>query len=153
EMCRQAHRESMGRDDDLLVGLQLTHSGRYSWPRPILATHDPVLDRRTIMDKSTGRNAEREEIVSDEYLTGLVESYVEAAKLVHQAGYQFVDVKQCHRYFLSEMLSATNRPGPYGGSYENRTRLPREIIRAIRSEVPGLAIFVRLNLFDSVAYR
>ena len=52
---RAAHVEATGHDDDLLVGLQLTHSGRYSFPRPILAQHDPLLDPRTIVDKATGR--------------------------------------------------------------------------------------------------
>ncbi|HID24697.1 MAG TPA: NADH:flavin oxidoreductase, partial [Planctomycetaceae bacterium] len=42
--CRQAHRETFGRDDDLVVGLQLTHSGRFSYRKPMLATHDPLLD-------------------------------------------------------------------------------------------------------------
>src|SRR5947209_1633710 len=52
--CRQAHREEFGSDDGLVVGLQLTHSGRYSYRRPLLACHDPVLDPRTT-DKATGR--------------------------------------------------------------------------------------------------
>src|SRR4051794_7528005 len=52
--CRAAHRAANGDDADLLIGLQLTHSGRYSHPRPILATHDPVLDPRTLADKATG---------------------------------------------------------------------------------------------------
>ena len=43
-----------GDDSDLLIGLQLTHSGRYSYPRPIIATHDPLLDPRTVADKATG---------------------------------------------------------------------------------------------------
>ena len=42
------------RDDDLIIGLQLTHSGRYCCERPILAQHDPLLDPRTILDKTTG---------------------------------------------------------------------------------------------------
>ena len=41
--CRRAHRESNRDDTDLLIGLQLTHSGRYSYHRPIIATHDPLL--------------------------------------------------------------------------------------------------------------
>jgi 2,4-dienoyl-CoA reductase-like NADH-dependent reductase (Old Yellow Enzyme family) len=52
--CRAAHRAAWGDDSDLLVGLQLTHSGRYSVPRPILAQHDPLLDPRTVADKATG---------------------------------------------------------------------------------------------------
>src|SRR5690606_23954895 len=50
--CRAAHRKEFGFDGDLLVGLQLTHSGRYSYRKPLIATHDSVLDR-LIVDKST----------------------------------------------------------------------------------------------------
>jgi NADPH2 dehydrogenase len=151
--CRHAHREAFGRDDDLAVGLQLTHSGRYSGRRPLIAVHDPLLDPRTF-DRTTGRTIDAAyPPVDDAYLAGLVDVYVRAARLAFQAGYQFVDVKQCHRYLLNEVLSARDRPGPYGGSLENRTRLARDIITAIRNEVPGLAIFTRLNLFDSVPYR
>jgi 2,4-dienoyl-CoA reductase-like NADH-dependent reductase (Old Yellow Enzyme family) len=152
--CRQAHRDAFGRDDDLIVGLQLTHSGRYSYRKPLLATHDPVLDGRTTMDKATKRTADASDaLLSDDYLTGLVEDYVKAARIVYDAGYQFVDVKQCHRYLLNELLASTNRTGPYGGRFENRTRLARDIIRAIQREVPGLEIFTRVNIFDSIPYR
>src|SRR5262249_27652394 len=58
--------------------------------------------------------------------------------------------KQCHRYLLSELLAARARPGLYGGSLENRTRLAREIITRIRSEVPGLLVATRLNVYDGV---
>lgn len=152
--CRQAHREKYGRDDDLVVGLQLTHSGRYSVPRPLLACHDPLLDGRTIVDKATGRTVDGSyPLVDDDYLRGLVDRYVTAARLAYRIGYQFVDIKQCHRYLLSELLAARTRPGPYGGSLENRTRLARDIITAVRGEVPGLVIASRLNVYDSIPYR
>ena len=59
EYLRAAHRTAWGSnaDADLLIGLQLTHSGRYSHARPILAQHDPLLDPRTIVDKATGTRA------------------------------------------------------------------------------------------------
>src|SRR5438552_342967 len=79
-------------------------------------------------------------LLDDDYLKRLVDHYVAAAKLAQRAGYQFIDLKQCHRYLLSEMLGARSRPGPFGGSYENRTRLARDIITAIRTAVPGLPV-------------
>src|SRR5262245_4225567 len=131
--CRQAHREALGSDDDLLVGLQLTHSGRYSYRRPLLAFHDPILDPRTVVDKATGRTVDESyPLLDDDYLRHLPDHYVAAARLAHRIGFQFIDVKQCHRYLLSELLAAKARPGPYGGSLENRTRLAREIITRIR---------------------
>src|SRR4051812_42045576 len=79
---RQAHVAANGRDDDLLVGLQLTHSGRYSFERPILAQHDPLLDPRTVVDKTTGRTAGPETpLISDDELDRLQDRYVEAASL------------------------------------------------------------------------
>src|SRR5262249_47176444 len=45
------------------------------------------------------------------------------------------------------------RPGQFGGSYENRTRLARTIITRIRDEVPGLVIASRINVYDSIPYR
>ena len=146
DQCRQAHRQNFGRDDDLLVGLQLTHSGRFSHRKPLLAVHDPILDPRMGIDRS-------QPLLDDDYLKRLVDHYVAAARIAHAAGFSFIDVKQCHRYLLSELLAAKTRPGPYGGSLENRTRLTRDIITAIRAELPGLMIATRLNVFDCIPFR
>ena len=146
EECRAAHRAANGDDSDLLFGLQLTHSGRYSYRRPLLATHDPLLVGRYKVTADTP-------LISDDELKRLVEDYVAAAKLAVEVGFDFLDVKQCHRYLLNELLGARNRPGPYGGSFENRTRLAREIIQAIRAAVPGSVILAtRLNVFDGIPF-
>jgi 2,4-dienoyl-CoA reductase-like NADH-dependent reductase (Old Yellow Enzyme family) len=152
--CRQAHRVAFGRDDDLVIGLQLTHSGRYCYRRPLIATHDAYLDPRTLADKATGRIVDADyPVLSDNDLSRLVELYAAAAKRAARIGFQFVDIKQCHRYLLSELLGARSRPGPYGGSFENRTRLARAIITAIRSELPHLLIATRVNVFDGLPYQ
>ena len=144
--CRKAHREANGDDSDLLFGLQLTHSGRYSFRRPILATHDPLLVGRYKVTADTP-------LITDDELKRLVDHYVTAARLAAEVGFDFVDVKQCHRYLLNELLGARNRPGPFGGSFENRTRLARDIFRAIRAAVPGLILATRLNVYDGIPYR
>jgi 2,4-dienoyl-CoA reductase-like NADH-dependent reductase (Old Yellow Enzyme family) len=152
--CRQAHRDVFGSDDDLVIGLQLTHSGRFSHSRPLLAMHDPLLDPRTVVDKTTGRTANADyPLLDDDYLRRLVDHYATAAWLAFRAGFQFIDLKQCHRYLLNELLAAKTRPGLFGGSFENRTRLARDIISRIRAEIPELAITTRLSVFDSVPYR
>lgn len=143
--CRQAHRETCGEDGDLVVGLQLTHSGRYSYRRPLIAFHDPILDSRTLSKGYT--------LLDDDYLKRLPEHYVAAAKFAHKIGFDFVDIKQCHRYLLSEMLAAKSRPGPYGGSLENRTRLAREIFQAIRAALPSMVLATRLNVYDGIPYQ
>lgn len=151
--CRTAHRESCGQDRDLLLGLQLTHSGRFSFRRPLLATHDPILDPRT-KDKSTGHFVDASfPLLSDDDLKRIEDQYVAAAKLAAQIGCDFIDLKQCHRYLLSELLAAKNRPGEYGGSLENRTRLIRNVIVRVRAEFPQLLIASRLNVYDGIPYR
>lgn len=130
-------------DEEFLFGLQLTHSGRYSFRRPIIATDDPLLAPRTKPDAH---------FVTDDELDRLVDDYVTTAKLARQVGFDFVDVKQCHRYLLNELLGARNRPGKYGGSYENRTRLTRDIVAAIRAADPDLLLATRLNVFDGIPF-
>src|SRR5207244_5227865 len=103
--CRAAHRAASGDDSDLLFGLQLTHSGRYSYRGSIIATHDPLLVGRYKVTAETP-------LVTDDELKRLVDDYVAAARLAAEVGFDFVDVKQCHRYLLNELLGARNRPGP-----------------------------------------
>jgi 2,4-dienoyl-CoA reductase-like NADH-dependent reductase (Old Yellow Enzyme family) len=151
---RTAHRAANGTDADLLFGLQLTHSGRYSHPRPIIATHDPLLDPRTVADKTSGAKVTAGyPLIIDDELKRLVDDYVAAAKLAVEVGFDFIDVKQCHRYLLNELLGARNRPGPYGGSYENRTRLAREVFQAVRAAIPAnVLLATRMNVFDGIPF-
>jgi len=153
ETLTTAHREQFGTTDDLLVGLQLTHSGRFCRPydktrlEPRIAYHHPLLDKKFNIaadDDSV--------VITDDYIKRLIDNYVTAAKLAQKIGFRFVDVKQCHGYLGHEFLSARTRPGPYGGSYDNRTRFAREIIQGIQSECPGLIIGVRLSAFDQPSF-
>jgi NADPH2 dehydrogenase len=153
EVCRKFHCAEWGDDSDLLIGFQLTHSGRYSVPRPILAQHDPLLDPRTVMDKASGARAGPDTpLISDEAIDRLQDRYLSAAGVAFKAGFDFVDIKQCHRYFLCELLSAKTRPGKYGGSFENRTRFIRELVERLKAEHPGGLIATRLNVFDGLPF-
>lgn len=143
---RQAHRSRFGRDDDLLVGLQLTHSGRWSYPEPLIARHSRTLDPIKHLPEGSP-------VLDDGYLQRLVEAYAAGARLARDAGFDFVDIKQCHTYLLNELLAARHREGAYGGSFENRTRLLREIITAVRRECgDGLILASRLNVYDGPRY-
>lgn len=147
-----AHRDRFGADadSDLFIGLQLTHSGRwsrptvYDRPEPLAGVANPLLDRRVPAGVP---------VLSDDDLDRLVGDFVAAARLARDAGYQFVDVKACHGYLGHELLGARARPGKYGGSIENRMRFMRSIIDGIRAEVPGLLVGVRLSAFDMVPFR
>jgi 2,4-dienoyl-CoA reductase-like NADH-dependent reductase (Old Yellow Enzyme family) len=125
--------------DTCLIGLQLTHSGRWSYPSPAVLFHDPAL-----------RNNAR--IMSDAELDALQDRYVWAALRARDIGVDFIDIKQCHRYLLSEMLAAKTRPGKYGGSLENRTRFVREVLGRLASEAPDLIRATRMNFYDGVPY-
>jgi 2,4-dienoyl-CoA reductase-like NADH-dependent reductase (Old Yellow Enzyme family) len=151
--CREAHRDTFGSDDDLVVGLQLTHSGRFSYRKPLLASHDPILDPLTI-DSSKGIPVDDSyPLLSDDDLKRIEDQYLCAARLVEKIGVDFVDLKQCHRYLLSELLAANTRKGDYGGSLENRSRLVRHVIERIRDELPDLVIASRFNGYDGIPYR
>ena len=143
-----AHVGTHGSDEGLVVGLQLTHSGRWSRPtgasQPRIAYHHPVLDGRVA--------AEATVIVSDDDLDALVKTYAGAAAIAADAGFQFVDVKHCHGYLLHELLGAVDRPGAYGGSFEHRTTFLRRVVELVRARVPELAIGVRLSAYDFVPY-
>jgi 2,4-dienoyl-CoA reductase-like NADH-dependent reductase (Old Yellow Enzyme family) len=154
ETGRRAHAERWGGTGDLLFGIQLTHSGRYSVPKAIRAQRDPLLDQRTILDRSSGRCAgPNDPLIADEELDRLQDHYVAAANLAFGIGFDFVDLKQCHRYLLNELLAAKTRQGRYGGSFENRTRFIREVVVRIRDQNPSAIIATRLNVFDGVPYQ
>lgn len=154
DCCRAAHRDAWGDDSDLLIGLQLTHSGRYSVAGPVLAQHDPLLDPRTVVNKASGATAGPDTpLISDDALDRLQDAYVAAAKLAFKVGFDFVDLKQCHRYLLNELLAARTRLGKYGGSFENRTRFVREVVGRLRGECPDGLIATRLNVYDGIPYR
>ncbi len=146
------HTKHFGTGDDLFIGLQLTHSGRFSRPtkerglEPKFLYHHPVLDRKFGLPPDTP-------VMTDEEISSLVDDFVHAAVLAKSAGFDFVDVKHCHGYLGHEFLSAVDRPGKYGGSLENRTRFLREIVEGIRAEAPGLHIGVRLSVFDFVPFQ
>ncbi len=150
ESLVSAHRDRFGTnaDDDLFVGLQLTHSGRFArpdaqgQPAPLTAYAHPWLDRRSAPGVC----------LTDEDLDRLTDDFIRAARLARDAGFAFVDLKHCHGYLGHELLSAHARQGRYGGPFENRTRFLRTIIDGIRAEVPGIRIGCRISAFDTVPF-
>lgn len=147
-----AHHAQYGNTDDLVIGFQLTHSGRFC--RPIVKSRwdSLIAYRHPILDKKFNVTSD-EQVLTDDQLQVLVQDYVNAAKIAKEVGADFVDIKHCHGYLLHEFLGAHTRPGRYGGSFENRTRLTCEIIERIKAEVPGLEIGVRLSAFDMIPFR
>ena len=125
--------------------LQLTHSDRVSrgadWRRKPLAA------------RLTEAEPEGTVPATDERIFRLIEETVEHALMAREAGFDAVDIKACHGYFLSEMLSAFERKGEFGGSFENRTKTLLTIVDEIRHRTGGsLLLSVRLNAYDSEPY-
>lgn len=132
-----------------LIIMQATHSGRYSKPHgvpePLIAYNSPIFEKNGPIPE--------ERIVSDDYLKRLIERMGEAAYLAQKAGFDGVDIKSCHRYLGSELLSAYTRPGIFGGSFENRTRFLRESVMAAKARVSGgFLVTSRLNIYDGFPY-
>ena len=72
--------------------------------------------------------------LTDADVEELIRCYVKAARVARDCGADFVDIKHCHGYLLHEFLGAHTRPGKFGGSFENRTRILRDIIAGIRAD-------------------
>ena len=141
---RRARRKRFGTDRDFIVGIQLTHSGRWSHAGAITAHQAPAIERV--------RRSMR--AISDDELESLEDRYVDAAALAHAIGFDFVDIKQCHTYLLNELLAARSRPGGYGGDFAGRTRFIRNVVAKIRARLGNsVVIATRVNLYDGIPYR
>ena len=145
------HERVAGSSEGLLIGLQLTHSGRYCCPNaygrpePRILYHHPILDRRLKLPADYP-------VLTDGEIGAIVEDFHRAARTAWELGFDFVDVKHCHGYLGHEFLSAHTREGNYGGSFENRTRFLREVVQGIRTVAPRLKVGVRLSAFDTVPF-
>lgn len=132
-----------------VVIMQATHSGRYSkpngTPEPLIAYNNPIFEKDHPIDKSR--------IVTDEYLDRVKDALIHASTLAEKAGFDGVDIKCCHRYLNSELLSAFEREGRYGGSLENRARLLRESVQgAMAACGKDFLVSSRLNVYDGFPY-
>lgn len=133
-----------------VVIMQLTHSGRYSkptgTPAPIPACRNPYLDAARKLDGNPP-------VIKDGELERLEDEYVKAAVLAKKAGFSGVDVKCCHRYLNSELLSAFTREGKYGGTFEGRTRFLLNVVGKIRDRLgKDFIVTTRLNIYDAIPY-
>lgn len=146
------HAEAFGTTDGLVIGLQLTHSGRFCKPKSHKAFESKILYSHPFLNSKFGMPADYP-VLTDDEIDQIIDHYVEAAVLAQKAGFDFVDVKHCHGYLGHEFLSAVSREGRYGGSFENRTRYLRNIVAGIRQAAPGLEIGIRLSAFDMLPFK
>ena len=132
-----------------MVIMQAAHSGRYSNPNgysePIIAYNNELFEKEKPIDPSR--------IITDDEVKRLEERYAWAAANAEKCGFDGVDIKSCHRYLLSEFLSAYHREGEYGGSFENRTKLLRNAIKnAMDATSKDFVVTSRLNVYDGFPY-
>jgi 2,4-dienoyl-CoA reductase-like NADH-dependent reductase (Old Yellow Enzyme family) len=132
-----------------VIVMQATHSGRYSKPQskpePMIACNNPIYEGDTPLPP--------ERIITDSELRRIEECYGVTTRLAAKAGFDGIDIKACHRYLNSELLSAVTRPGDYGGCIVNRMRFYENCVKRAREEAPGNFIVTsRLNIYDGIPY-
>src|ERR1700752_3612516 len=146
------HQQACGSTDDLIVGLQLTHSGRFSRPNEKTRPEPRLLYRHPLLDHRVDANG-NSPLLTDDDIRQIIDDFITAARIANELGFDFLDVKHCHGYLGHEFLSAHTRAGAYGGSFENRTRFLREVTEGVRSLAPNMLLGVRLSAFDLIAFR
>ncbi|HHV59275.1 MAG TPA: flavin oxidoreductase/NADH oxidase [Clostridiaceae bacterium] len=143
-------RNEFGDEHNMVSIMQLTHSGRFSKPdgkpAPVLACHNPYLDEKQNIDPDLP-------VISDDELERLEETFENAAVLAKRIGFHGVDIKCCHRYLNSGLLSAYTRKGRYGETFEGRTRFLLNIIDRIKSRLgKDFIATTRINIYDGIPY-
>ncbi len=126
----------------------INHAGRAANPRLV-----PEGDRVSASDVLCPANQVTPRPLSTREIGEVVGAFGDAAGRVRKAGFDAMEIPFSHGYLVHQFLSPhTNRRNDgYGGSFENRLRFGREVLRAVRAGVgPGFPMVVRLNAFDHV---
>ena len=125
------------------IAMQILHAGRYAYspecvaPSPVKSPISPFPPKE----------------LDEEGIEKQIADIVEAARRAQAAGYDGVEVMGSEGYFLNQFLvTHTNkRTDRWGGSYENRMRLPVEVVRRVREAVgPDFIVIYRLSMIDLV---
>jgi 2,4-dienoyl-CoA reductase-like NADH-dependent reductase (Old Yellow Enzyme family) len=139
------------------AGIQLAHAGRkasvrvpWEGDRPLTPEEGawPVVGPSAIPFSPAHPVPEA---LSAGEIAGVIDSFVDAARRAREAGFSVVELHFAHGYLVHEFLSplSNQRTDRYGGNFENRTRLAREIARAVRAAWPdALPLFVRISTTD-----
>ncbi|MFG2141323.1 FAD-dependent oxidoreductase [Streptomyces sp. NPDC048650] len=125
------------------IALQILHFGRYAYHEALVA---PSALQAPISPFTP-------HALTDDEVEQTVEDYVRAAELARSAGYDGVEIMGSEGYLINEFIAgATNRrTDRWGGSYENRTRFPLEIVRRTRERVGADFILIyRLSMLDLI---
>ena len=143
-----------------IAGMQLAHAGRKA------STYRPWSGNGTVPESEGGWSnvlapsavafADTYQVpraLKTEEIQDTTAAFVSAARRAREAGLRVIEIHAAHGYLLHAFLSplTNQRQDAYGGSFENRTRLLREIVRAVRAVWPEHApLFVRISATDWV---
>lgn len=161
---KDAHVEPLARivrfihEQGSVAGMQLAHAGRKA------STYRPWSGNGAVPEAEGGwpdvlapsaiafaGNYPMPRELSLDGITRVTAAFVDAARRAHQAGFRVIEIHAAHGYLLHEFLSplSNQRADAYGGSFENRTRLVREVVTAVRGAWPEqLPLLVRISATD-----
>ena len=129
--------------EDGKICLQILHTGRYAYSPNLVA---PSAIQAPI-------NPFKPKALSDEEIIKQIDDYVTTAVNAQKAGYDGVEIMGSEGYFLNQFIAerTNKRDDRWGGSYENRIRLPIEVVRQVREAVGDAFIIIfRLSMLDLV---
>lgn len=125
------------------IAMQILHTGRYAY-HPWLVSASSI---------KAPINSFTPKALSTAEVDATIDDFVRCAEMAKFAGYDGVEIMGSEGYFINQFLvNRTNkRTDKYGGSYENRMRLPTEIVKRVRAAVgPEFIIVYRLSMLDLV---
>jgi 2,4-dienoyl-CoA reductase-like NADH-dependent reductase (Old Yellow Enzyme family) len=160
------HIEMLGRivsfihEQGSIAGMQLAHAGRKASTRRPWEGQGRIPETEGGWKKVVAPSAlafadtyPMPEALTPDGIQEVVSAFAAAARRACQAGFRVVEIHGAHGYLIHEFLSplSNRREDDYGGSFENRTRLCREIVAAVRSAWPKeLPLFLRISATDWV---
>jgi 2,4-dienoyl-CoA reductase-like NADH-dependent reductase (Old Yellow Enzyme family) len=142
-----------------IPGIQLAHAGRKA------STHRPWEGNDAVLPEQGGWTdvwAPSPIPFSADYVSPkeldragidrIVKAFTDSAARSAGAGFEVVEIHAAHGYLLHEFLSplSNKRADEYGGNIENRARMLKRVVSAVRERIPDLALFVRLSVTDWV---
>ena len=162
----EAHIEPLSRitkfihDQGSVAGIQFAHAGRKaSTARPWDGAGKLTVDQGGWTDVVApsaipfAPNYPMPAAVTTERIAAIVDAFGKAAQRALDAGFRLLEIHSAHGYFLHEFLSplSNHRSDLYGGSFENRTRIVREVVARVRRYWPErLPLFIRISSTDWV---